>query len=47
MGNFFALLFEVFLEPVQWWLWKRSRADDDRKEKQRRAVPQAKEPTVR
>jgi len=33
MGNYLALLFEVFVEPVQWWLWKKSRATDERKAK--------------
>jgi hypothetical protein len=48
MGNFFVLLFEVFFEPVRWWLWKKSRADDERKAQlQKAAVPQPKEPTVR
>jgi hypothetical protein len=49
MGNFFALLFEVFSEPARWGLWKKSRADDERKAKLQKSAAglKPKEPTVR
>jgi hypothetical protein len=49
MGNFFALLFDVLFDPTRWWLWKKSRADDERNEKLEKfaAAPKPKQPTVR
>jgi hypothetical protein len=49
MGNFFALLIDVFFWPVQIWLDKKSRAADERKAKLQEAADalKPKEPTGR